>query len=48
MPSTELDSLVKPAEVMSGVIQPSTISAICKTFGLESSQVEAWLRGQSL
>jgi len=48
MPSTELESLVKPAEVMSGVIQPSTISAICKTFGLESNQVEAWLRGQSL
>lgn len=43
MPSKELESLVKPADVMAGVIQPSTVSAISKTFGLNSEEVLRWV-----
>lgn len=43
MPSKELDSLVKPADVRAGVIQPSTVSAISKTFGLNSEEILRWI-----
>jgi hypothetical protein len=42
MPSKELEALVKPGDVMKGVIQPSTVSAISKTFGLNSEEVLRW------
>lgn len=42
-PSMELETLVKPADVMAGVIQPSTVSAISKTFGLNSEEVLRWI-----
>lgn len=43
MPSKELDSLVKPADVKAGVIQPSTVSVISKTFGLDSEGILRWI-----
>jgi hypothetical protein len=43
MPSKELDSLVKPADVRAGAIQPSTVSAISKTFGLNSEEILRWI-----
>ncbi|KAG0589799.1 hypothetical protein M758_1G046100 [Ceratodon purpureus] len=42
-PSRELDSMVKPADVSAGVMQPSTVSAISKTFGLNSEEVLRWI-----
>ena len=43
MPSKELESLVKPADMTAGVIQPSTVSAVSKTFGLNSEEILRWV-----
>lgn len=42
-PSKELEVLAKPADVMAGIIQPSTVSAISKTFNLNSEEVLRWI-----
>ncbi|XP_024392415.1 uncharacterized protein [Physcomitrium patens] len=42
-PSKELDSLVKPGEVMTRAIQPSAVAAISKAFDLNSVEVMRWI-----
>lgn len=46
VPSSELESLVMPATVMSGAISESAIAAISRVFKLDATQILSWRKAK--